>query len=104
MGYPILTAIIVTPLVGALLVLCTPARRPDLAKAFGLITSMATLGFAAQLLWRFQTNFGGFQFLGQFLAEAVFLSVTGGTPSYTWNLVSGSMLLLILNQQPKKVV
>jgi NADH-quinone oxidoreductase subunit M len=62
-GYPILTAIIVTPLIGALLVLCTPARRPELAKAFGLITSMATLGFAAQLLWRFQTNFGGFQFV-----------------------------------------
>lgn len=62
-GYPVLTAIIVTPLIGALLVLATPSRRPELARAFALMTSFATLGFAGLLLWKFQTGFGGFQFL-----------------------------------------
>ena len=61
-GYPILTAIIFTPLLGALLVLLTPARRPELARAVGFMASMATLGFAALLVWKFHTNFGGFQF------------------------------------------
>ena len=61
-GYPILTALIFTPMIGALLVLLTPARRPELARAVGFMASMATLGFAGLLLWNFQTNFGGFQF------------------------------------------
>ncbi|MEP6625223.1 MAG: NADH-quinone oxidoreductase subunit M [Acidimicrobiia bacterium] len=61
-GYPILTAIIFTPLIGALLILLTPARRPELARAIGMMAAMATLGFAAILVWKFHTDFGGFQF------------------------------------------
>jgi proton-translocating NADH-quinone oxidoreductase, chain M len=61
-GYPILTALIFTPMIGAFLVLLTPARRPELARAVGFMASMATLGFAGLLLWNFHTNFGGFQF------------------------------------------
>src|SRR3954465_938364 len=61
--YPILTAIIVTPIPGALLVLLGAARRPEIARAVGIITSTATLGFALLLLWKFQTGYGGFQFL-----------------------------------------
>ncbi len=62
-GYPLLTAIIATPIIGALLVLLTPARRPELARAAGFMTSAATLGFSLLLLWKFQTGFGGFQFV-----------------------------------------
>ena len=62
-NYPILTAIVVAPILGALLVLLTPARRPELARAIGLMVSMATLGFALLLLWKFRTDFGGFQYL-----------------------------------------
>jgi NADH-quinone oxidoreductase subunit M len=62
-GYPILTAIIATPIIGALLVLLTPARRPDLARAAGFMTSAATLGFSVLLLWKFRTDFGGFQYV-----------------------------------------
>ncbi len=61
-GYPILTAIVFTPIVGALLILLTPARRPELARAIGFMMSMATLGFAGLMLWDFQTGHGGFQF------------------------------------------
>ena len=62
-SYPILTAIIVTPLLGALLVLLTPARRPEMARAVSILASVATMGFALLLLWKFQTGYGGFQFL-----------------------------------------
>ena len=61
--YPILTALIVTPLIGALAVLLTPARRPEIARAVSIMASVATMGFALLLLWKFQTGFGGFQFL-----------------------------------------
>src|SRR3954464_7298714 len=62
-GFPILTAIIVTPIIGALLVLITPARRPELAPAVGYIASVAPLGLAAWLLWDFQTGVRTFQFV-----------------------------------------
>ena len=61
-GYPVLTAIIVTPILGAFLVLLTPARRPELARAFGFMASAATLGFSLMMLWEFATGYGGFQF------------------------------------------
>jgi NADH-quinone oxidoreductase subunit M len=63
MSFPILTAIIVMPLVGAIAVLCTPASRPELARAFGYAASAATLGLAGWLLWSFQTGTGQFQFV-----------------------------------------
>ena len=62
-GFPILTALIVTPIIGALLVLFTPARRPEIARAVGYLTSVATLGFAGWLLWDFQTGVRTFQFV-----------------------------------------
>jgi len=63
LGFPILTALIGTPIVGALLVLCTPSSRPEMARAVGYMASAATLGLAAWLLWEFDTAFGGFQFV-----------------------------------------
>jgi NADH-quinone oxidoreductase subunit M len=62
-GFPILTAIIVTPIIGSVLVLCTPARRPEIARAVGYLASAATLGFAAWLLWDFNTGTRTFQFV-----------------------------------------
>ena len=61
-SFPILTAIIVTPILGAILVLFVPARRPELSRAVGFIATMATLGFAGYLLWHFQIA-AGFQFV-----------------------------------------
>jgi NADH-quinone oxidoreductase subunit M len=62
MSFPILTAIIVTPIIGAVLVLCTPANRPELARAVGYLATAATLGFALYLLWHFK-SIGTFQFV-----------------------------------------
>jgi NADH-quinone oxidoreductase subunit M len=62
MSFPILTAIILMPLVGAIGVLCTPANRPEIGRAIGYAATSATLGFACWLLWSFQ-SVGGFQFV-----------------------------------------
>jgi len=60
--FPLLTAIIVTPILGAVLVLLTPARRPEIGRTVGYIASVATLGLAGWLLWDFQLT-GSFQFV-----------------------------------------
>jgi NADH-quinone oxidoreductase subunit M len=62
-GFPILTAVIVTPIIGAILTLLTPARRPELARAVGYMASAATLGLAGWLLWDFNTSARTFQFV-----------------------------------------
>jgi NADH-quinone oxidoreductase subunit M len=64
--FPILTVIVFTPAVGAFLVLCTPARRPELARALGYVTTVATLGLTGWLLWHFQRGEAGFQFVEQY--------------------------------------
>lgn len=63
MDFPILTALILMPLAGALAVLATPARQPELARALGYASSAATLGLAGWLLWSFDTGTGSFQFV-----------------------------------------
>jgi NADH-quinone oxidoreductase subunit M len=64
--FPILTVIVFTPAVGALLVLCTPARRPELARTLGYVATIATAGLTAWLLWNFQRGEAGFQFVEQY--------------------------------------
>ncbi|MFZ4583642.1 MAG: NADH-quinone oxidoreductase subunit M [Acidimicrobiia bacterium] len=61
-SFPILSVLIFTPIVGALVILCTSDRRPDLARALGIAFSMATLGLAAWLLFEFSARTAGFQF------------------------------------------
>ena len=63
MDFPILTFIIFTPAVGALLTLLVPARRPEIAKAIGYVATAATAGFAAYMLWSFETGRAGLQFV-----------------------------------------
>jgi NADH-quinone oxidoreductase subunit M len=64
--FPILTVIVFTPAVGALLVLCTPARRPELARTVGYVTSVATAGLTGYLLWHFESGVAGFQFVEEY--------------------------------------
>src|SRR5687767_14766244 len=63
MDFPILTFIIFTPAVGAALTLLVPARRPEIAKAVGYLATAATAGFAAYMLWSFETGTAGLQFV-----------------------------------------
>ena len=63
MSFPILSAIIVTPAVGALIIALIPARRVEAARAVGYTTTAATLGFTLWMLWQFQTGRAGYQFV-----------------------------------------
>jgi NADH-quinone oxidoreductase subunit M len=62
-GFPILTAIIVTPFIGALVALLTPGRRPEYVRIVGYVATIATLGFAGALLFSFHTHSSGYQFV-----------------------------------------
>ncbi len=61
--FPLLTCIILTPALGAVLVALTPGRRPELARAVGYAATAATAGFAGYLLWHFETGRDGYQFV-----------------------------------------
>jgi NADH-quinone oxidoreductase subunit M len=63
MDFPILTVLIVLPAAGALLAILTPDSRPELARAVGYGTSVATLGLAVYLLTQFDRADAGYQFL-----------------------------------------
>ena len=61
--FPILSAIIATPALGALVVLFLPGRRPEVVRAVGYAATAATLGLAGWLLWNFKTGHAGYQFV-----------------------------------------
>ncbi len=61
--WPVLTAIAFTPAVGAVFVLFTPSRRPELARGIAYATTVATAGFTGFMLWNFQVGVGDFQFV-----------------------------------------
>jgi NADH-quinone oxidoreductase subunit M len=61
--FPILTAIIATPLIGAVVVALLPSRRPEVIKAVGYGFTIATLGLACWLLADFSTKNAFFQFV-----------------------------------------
>jgi NADH-quinone oxidoreductase subunit M len=61
--FPILSAIIFVPFIGAIVCLLTPANRPEIAKATGYAATMLNFGLAAWLLWQFAPHVGSFQFV-----------------------------------------
>ncbi len=63
--FPLLSAIILTPLVGALVALCMPTRRPELVRVTGYAFSVATAGLVAYLLAAFETGTSGYQLVEQ---------------------------------------
>jgi len=65
LGFPILTAIIIVPIIGAALVALSSRRRPEQAKLIALLTSVATAGMTIWLLSSFETGEAGFQFVSK---------------------------------------
>ena len=61
--FPILTAIILTPLLGAVVVMFLPASRPEVIKSVGYLFSIATLALSLWMLWAFVTKDPFFQFV-----------------------------------------
>jgi NADH-quinone oxidoreductase subunit M len=64
-GFPILTSIIVVPVVGAILTLIASNRRPELVKLVALLASVATGALTIWLLSSFETTESGFQFVSR---------------------------------------
>jgi NADH-quinone oxidoreductase subunit M len=63
LGFPLLTALIVTPLIGAVVTMLMPSRRPEYARIVGYLTTAATGGLALDLLVQFHTTAHGYQFV-----------------------------------------
>jgi NADH-quinone oxidoreductase subunit M len=60
-SFPILTAVIVTPAIGAVLTALISSRRPDTAKQVAVLFALLTGAFAIGILALFKTGDGGFQ-------------------------------------------
>lgn len=65
LGFPILTSLIIVPVVGAVLVLALNGRRPDAVRFTALIASVITGGLSVWLLTSFDTADDGFQFVSK---------------------------------------
>jgi len=61
--FPILTAIIAAPAIGALVIALLPAARVEAVRAVGYAATAATLGLTGWLLWNFATAHAGYQFV-----------------------------------------
>ncbi|MBV8981136.1 MAG: NADH-quinone oxidoreductase subunit M, partial [Acidimicrobiia bacterium] len=55
-GFPLLTALIVLPAIGAAVVLAIPKTRPELVKITGFAVSMGVLVLASYTLYEFATG------------------------------------------------
>jgi NADH-quinone oxidoreductase subunit M len=64
-GFPILTAIVLVPVAGALAVAIANKRRPELVKLIGLLASVATAALTVWLLVEFDSSEEGFQFVSK---------------------------------------
>jgi NADH-quinone oxidoreductase subunit M len=61
--FPILTTLIVLPVVGAVLAVLTPRNRPELARLVGYAVTVANFGLALYLLANFDRTDAGYQFV-----------------------------------------
>jgi NADH-quinone oxidoreductase subunit M len=61
--FPILSVILITPFVGAVICLLLPEGRSEQVKAVAYATMAVTLGFALYMLWKFDPHVGTFQFV-----------------------------------------
>ena len=61
--FPILSALIVTPIIGVIVTMLVPARRPEYVRLVGYLFTGATLAFACWLLANFATGTSDYQFV-----------------------------------------
>ena len=88
-SFPILTALVLTPVLGALIVAVVSPKRADLAKLFGLLASVATGAMSVWMAVTFDTHDAGFQFV----TEQTWIDQWG----ISWHLgVDGISMLLVL--------
>ena len=62
-SFPILSMLVIVPLVGAISILFTTKSRPEFAKLIALVFSVTTGAMSLYLLWIFEISDDGFQFV-----------------------------------------
>jgi NADH-quinone oxidoreductase subunit M len=65
LGFPILSAIVAVPIIGALGVALSPKSRPEYSKMIALLASVATAALTVWLLASFDTTDANFQFASE---------------------------------------
>ena len=89
MSFPILTLLVLLPVVGSVLTSLISNRHPDLVKVTALLTSAATGGMSIWLLFAFKKGEAGFQFV----SEHAWIRAWG----ISWHLgVDGISLFLVV--------
>ena len=64
-SFPLLTALILVPVIGAAVVALLPNHRPDIVKLVGLVFALLTGALSIYLLTSFSRHDGGYQFVSQ---------------------------------------
>jgi NADH-quinone oxidoreductase subunit M len=64
-GFPILTALVLVPVIGSVLVAVTTKRRPEFVKLIALLSSVFTGALSVWMLSSFDTSGSGFQFVSK---------------------------------------
>jgi NADH-quinone oxidoreductase subunit M len=62
-GFPVLAAMVVLPLMGALLMAFVPSSRPDMHRLIAIVIAIAAGALSLWVLYQFQTGDAGFQFV-----------------------------------------
>jgi NADH-quinone oxidoreductase subunit M len=89
MDFPILTALVVVPAIGSLLVAVAGKRRPELVKLIAILSSTVVGGMAIWMLADFESGEAGFQFV----SKHEWISAWG----ISWHLgVDGISLFLVV--------
>ena len=65
MSFPLLTTLVVTPGVGALVVALLPSRRPEIVRLVGVLFAVLTGALSLYLVASFESGEAGFQFVTQ---------------------------------------
>ena len=60
--YPVLAAMIIVPVLGALAAMVMPTRRPEYSRVAGFVAMMITFGMGVYLLLNFDKHQHGYQF------------------------------------------
>ena len=88
-GFPLLSAIVMVPVIGAIVVALLPARRVDLVKVLGVSATVVVAALCGVLISDFRTGDAGFQFV----SEHSWIDALG----ISWKLgVDGISLCLVL--------
>jgi NADH-quinone oxidoreductase subunit M len=87
-SFPVLPALIATPLIGMVLILLVSNRRPDAVKALAVVTSTVTGAISVWMLSAFETGEAGFQFVSrQEWIDAFGISWHGGVDGISLFLI-----------------